>query len=94
MEAKYQEFQFIEVDGIATGYGDLVGWIKSIELSEILGEPYYLIRVYSGHTDTVYVAEKFVRETERSVRIKKMMNEQAVIARHFAVNRGLRNEKF
>lgn len=67
MEAKFQEFQFVEVDGTATGYGDLVGFIKSVELSDILGQPYYHIRVYSGHTDTVYVAEKFVRETERSV---------------------------
>ena len=48
MEAKFQEFQFVEVDGTATGYGDLVGWIKSVELSDILGQPYYHIRVYSG----------------------------------------------
>jgi len=74
MEAKFQEFQFVEVDGTATGYGDLVGWIKSIELSDILGEPYYHIRVYSGYTESVYVAEKFVRETERSVKIERLMN--------------------
>jgi hypothetical protein len=74
MKAKFQEFQFVEVDGTATGYGDIVGWITSVELSDILGVPYYHIRVYSGHTDTVYVAEKFVRETERSVKIEKLMN--------------------
>jgi hypothetical protein len=78
MNAKFQEFQFVEVDGTATGYGDLVGWIKSVELSDILGQPYYHIRVYSGFTETVYVGEKFVRETERSVKIEKLMNGQSV----------------
>jgi hypothetical protein len=78
MEAKFQEFQFVEVDGTATGCGDLVGWIKSVELSDILGQLYYHIRVYNGHTETVYVAEKFVRETERSVKIEKLMNGQSV----------------
>ena len=78
MEAKFKEFQFVEVDGTATGYGDLVGWIKSVELSDILGQPYYHIRVYSIHIKTVYVAEKFVRETERSVKIEKLMNGQYV----------------
>jgi hypothetical protein len=78
MQAKFQEFQFVEVDGTATGYGDLVGWIRLVELSDILGQPYYHIQVYSGvtgalsHTNTVYVAEKFVRETEHSVKIEKL----------------------
>lgn len=80
MKAKFMEFQFVEVDGTATGYGDLIGWIKSVDLSDILGEPYYHIRVYSGHTDSVYVAEKFVRKTERSVKIEKLMNGQSVQA--------------
>ena len=65
MEAKFKEFEFVEVDGTATGYGDLVGRIISVELSEILGQPYYHIRVCSEHTETVYVAEKFVRKMDR-----------------------------
>ena len=56
----FKEHQFVEVSGTATGYGDLIGWIISVELSDILGEPYYHIRVYSEHIDTVYVAEKFI----------------------------------
>lgn len=75
MKAKFQEFQFVEVDGTATGFGDLIGWVKSVELSDLLGQPYYHVRVYSGHADTVYVAEKFVHETARSIRLEKLMNE-------------------
>ena len=74
MEAKFQEFKFVEVDGTATGYGDLVGWIKSVNLSKIPDEPYYHIRVYSSHTESVYVAERFVKETKRSEKIGKLMN--------------------
>jgi hypothetical protein len=81
MEAKFKEFQFVEVDGTATGYGNLVGLIKSVELSDILGQPYYHIQVYSGHTNTVYVAEKFVRETERIDINKPFINNGAVIER-------------
>jgi hypothetical protein len=78
MKAKFQEFQFVEVDGTATVYGDLVGYIIGIELSDILGDPYYHIRVYSLHTTAVYVAEKFVRETERTQKIENLMNEKAI----------------
>jgi len=77
MTPKFKEFQFVEVDGTATGYGDLVGWIKSIELSDILGEPHYQVRVYS-HIDSVYVAEKFIKETKRSLNIEKLMNNQVI----------------
>lgn len=76
MEAKFKEFQFVEVDGTATGYGDLIGWIRSIDLSEILGQPYYNIRVYSGQVESVYVAEKFVKESDRSIKIEKLINEK------------------
>lgn len=74
MKAKFKEFQFVEVSGTATGYGDLVGWIQSVELSGILMEPHYNVRVYSPHTDSVYVAEKFISETERAMRIEKTVN--------------------
>jgi hypothetical protein len=78
MKAKFQEYQFVEVDGTATGYGDLVGYIIGIELSNVLGQPHYHIRVYSGKTESVYVAEKFVRETERTQKIESLMNEKAI----------------
>jgi hypothetical protein len=78
MKAKFQEYQFVEVTGTATGYGELVGYIVGIELSNVLKEPYYHIRVYSGKIATVYVAEKFVRETERSIKIESLMNEKAI----------------
>jgi hypothetical protein len=77
MKAKFQEYQFVEVDGTATGYGDLVGYIIGIELSNILGQPHYHVRVYSEKTESVYVAEKFVRETERTQKIENLMNEKA-----------------
>ena len=77
MKAKFQEYQYVEVDGTATGYGHMVGYISGIELSEIMGEPHYHVRVYSGKIATVYVAEKFVRETERSIKIESLMNEKA-----------------
>ncbi|MBS1644887.1 MAG: hypothetical protein JST36_07610 [Bacteroidetes bacterium] len=60
MTAKYQISDWVVVDGTATGYGDLVGWIQAIELSEILGQPYYQVRVYSMYTSSVFVAEKFL----------------------------------
>jgi hypothetical protein len=78
MKAKFQEYQYVEIDGTATGYGDLVGYIVEIELSNVLKEPYYHIRVYSGKIATVYVAEKFVRETERTQKIESLMNEKAI----------------
>jgi hypothetical protein len=78
MIAKFQEYQYVEIDGTATGYGDLVGYIVEIELSNVLKEPYYHIRVYSGKIATVYVAEKFVRETERTQKIESLMNEKAI----------------
>lgn len=73
MQAKFKESQFVEVDGTATGYGHLVGWIRSVEFSKILGEPYYHIKVYSAHTESVYVAERFVRETERSEKLENLL---------------------
>jgi hypothetical protein len=79
MKAKFQEFQYVEVDGAGTGYGDLVGYIVEIELSKVLGQPHhYHVRVYSGKTESVYVAEKFVRETERTQKIESLMNEKAL----------------
>lgn len=61
MKAIFTELEYVEVDGTATGYGDMIGYIQSIELSEILGQPYYHIRVYSNYVSSVYVAEKYVR---------------------------------
>jgi hypothetical protein len=78
MKAKFQEYQYVEVDGTATGYGHMVGYIVGIDLSKVLGQPYYHIRVYSGKTESVYVAEKFVRETERTQKIENLMNEKAI----------------
>ena len=78
MKAKFQEYQYVEIDGTATGYGDLVGYIVGIELSNVLGQPHYHVRVYSGKTESVYVAEKFVRETERTQKIENLMNEKAI----------------
>ena len=78
MKAKFQEYQYVEIDGTATGYGDLVGYIVGIDLSKVLGQPHYHVRVYSGKTESVYVAEKFVRETERTQKIESLMNEKAL----------------
>jgi hypothetical protein len=77
MKAKFQEYQYVEVDGTATGYGELVGYIVEIDLSNVLKGPHYHVRVYSGKVATVYVAEKFVRETERTQKIESLMNEKA-----------------
>lgn len=63
MKAKFKQFQLVIVDGSATGYGDLIGWISEVELIPILGEPYYSVRVYSPHVNRVYVAERFIRDT-------------------------------
>ena len=78
MKAKFQEYQYVEIDGTATGYGDLVGYIVGIDLSKVLGQPHYHVRVYSGKTESVYVAEKFVRGTERTQKIENLMNEKAI----------------
>ena len=78
MKAKFQEYQYVEIDGTATGYGDLVGYIVGIDLSKVLGQPHYHVRVYSGKTESVYVAEKCVRETERTQKIENLMNEKAI----------------
>jgi hypothetical protein len=78
MKAKFQEYQFVEVEATAMGYGELVGYIVEIDLSNVLKEPYYHIRVYSGKVATVYVAEKFLRETERTQKIESLMNEKAI----------------
>lgn len=60
MTPKFQQHDIVTVDGSATGYGDLQGVISEIELSDILGEPYYTVRVKSDEVQKVYVAERFI----------------------------------
>lgn len=64
MEAKFKELQFVEVDGTATGYGNLIGWISEINLDKIIGKPFYTVRVYSTYTDSVYVEERLLTPAE------------------------------
>lgn len=74
MIPKFKEFQFVEVDGTATGHGDLIGWISSVEDCTMLDDIYYNVRVYSGNVDSVYVAQKYIRETQRATDIERLMN--------------------
>lgn len=60
MTPKFNKTDLVEVAGDATGYGDLQGVITEIELSDILGEPYYTVRVKSDEVQKVYVAERFI----------------------------------
>ena len=65
IDPKFKELEFVLVSGTATGYGDLTGWIVDINTSLLYKEPYYTVRVQSTHTNTVFVAETFIKSLSK-----------------------------
>lgn len=65
MEAKFKELQSVIVDGTATGYGDLKGYITEINYCSLSEEMFYTVRITDEHLrPSEYVSERFLIPTE------------------------------
>lgn len=60
-KSKFKVSETVEVDGNGTGIGDVTGHVLSIELCDISGQFHYHIKVDGQSSETVYVAEKFIK---------------------------------
>jgi len=67
---KFAENQSVTVSGTFTGYGDLTGYVLSVDWCNIAKTYYYHVRTQNERCPTVYAAEKWLQPFDEKAKLE------------------------